>query len=41
VTGIMIAPALYPLHFGQPFTMKTAVQLILAFTIILISLFWK
>ncbi len=41
VTGIFIAALLYPYHFGQPFTMKTAVQLLLAFTIIIISLFWK
>lgn len=41
VTGIMIAAVLYPYHFGQPFTMKTTVQLLLAFTIIIISLFWK
>ena len=41
VTGIMIAACLYPYHFGQPFTMKTVTQLTLAFTIILISLFWK
>ena len=41
VTGILVAAFLYPYHFGQPFTMKTAVQLMLAFTIILISLFWK
>ena len=41
VTGIMVASFLYPYHFGQPFTTKTMVQLILALTIILISLFWK
>lgn len=41
VTGILVAAFLYPYHFGQPFTMKTATQLILAFTIILVSLFWK
>ena len=41
VTGIFIAAFLYPYHFGQPFTIKTSVQLLLAFTIILISLFWK
>ena len=41
VTGIIIAAVLYPYHFGQPFTMKTATQLLLAFTIIIISLFWK
>lgn len=41
VTGIMVAALLYPYHFGQPFTSKTLIQLILAFTIILISLFWK
>jgi hypothetical protein len=41
VTGIMIAAILYPYHFGQPFTTKTLVQLILALVIILISLFWK
>ena len=41
VTGIMVAAFLYPFHFGQPFTMKTVVQLMLALTIIVISLFWK
>jgi hypothetical protein len=41
VTGIIIAAVLYPYHFDQPFTMKTATQLLLAFTIIVISLFWK
>jgi len=41
VTGIMVAAFLYPYHFGQPFTMKTTVQLLLALTIIVISLFWK
>ncbi len=41
VTGIMVASFLYPIHFGQPITMKTVVQLILALTIIIISLFWK
>jgi hypothetical protein len=41
VTGIMVAAFLYPYHFGQPFTMKTTVQLMLALTIIVISLFWK
>lgn len=41
VTGIMVASFLYPFHFGQPITIKTMVQLILAFTIIIISLFWK
>ena len=41
VTGIFVAAVLYPYHFGQPFTMKTMVQLLLASTIILISLFWK
>ena len=41
VTGIMVAAFLYPFHFGQPFTIKTVVQLMLALTIIVISLFWK
>jgi hypothetical protein len=41
VTGIMVASFLYPFHFDQPITMKTVVQLILALTIIVISLFWK
>jgi hypothetical protein len=41
VTGIVVASFLYPYHFGQLFTMKTATQLLLAFTIIVISLFWK
>jgi hypothetical protein len=41
VTGIMVASFLYPLHFNQPITMKTVTQLLLAFTIIVISLFWK
>lgn len=41
VTGIFVAAVLYPFHFEQPFTAKTMVQLTLAFTIILISLFWK
>ena len=41
VTGILVAAILYPIHFGQPFTIKPLVQLILSFTIILISLFWK
>jgi hypothetical protein len=41
VTGIIVASFLYPIHFGQPFTIKTAVQLSLAFLIIVISLFWK
>ena len=41
VTGVMIAAVLYPYHFGQLFTIKTATQLLLAFTIIIISVFWK
>ncbi len=41
VTGIFVAAVLYPYHFGQPFTIKTTVQLLLAFAIVLISLFWK
>jgi hypothetical protein len=41
VTGIIVASFLYPIHFGQPFTIKTAVQLSLAVLIIVISLFWK
>jgi hypothetical protein len=41
VTGILVASILYPYHFGQTVTMKTAVQLLLAFNIIVISLFWK
>lgn len=41
VTGIMVAAILYPYHFGQPFTGKTFIQLLLALTIILVSLLWK
>jgi hypothetical protein len=41
VTGILVAAILYPYHFAQPFTMKTVTQLMLALTIIVISLFWK
>jgi len=41
VTGIFVAAMLYPYHFGQPFTMKTLVQLTLAFVILLVSVFWK
>ena len=41
VTGIIVAAFLYPYHFNQPFTVKTLVQLMLAFIIIIISLFWK
>ena len=41
VTGILVAAILYPYHFGQPFTMKTCVQLVLACGIMLVSIFWK
>ena len=41
VTGVVVAAILYPYHFGQPFTGKTFVQLLLALTIILVSLLWK
>ena len=41
ITGIMVAAFLYPLHFNQAFTSKTLVQLILAFTILLVSILWK
>ena len=41
ITGIVVASFLYPLHFNQAFTSKTLVQLILAFTILLVSILWK
>ena len=41
VTGVCVAAILYPLHFNQAFTAKTLIQLILALTIILVSLLWK
>jgi hypothetical protein len=41
VTGIIVAAILYPYHFGQPFTGKTFVQLLLALTIMLVSVLWK
>lgn len=37
VTGVMAGAILYPLHYGQPFTMKVLVQLLLALCIILVS----
>lgn len=40
-TGVFVAALLYPIHFGQPFTLKVFVQLALAFSIILVSVFWK
>lgn len=36
-TGVMAGAILYPLHFGQPFTIKVAIQLLLAICIILVS----
>jgi hypothetical protein len=41
ITGIFVAAILYPYHFDQPFTAKTLIQLILAFTIMLVSILWK
>jgi predicted neutral ceramidase superfamily lipid hydrolase len=41
ITGIIVASMLYPYHFNQAFTSKTLVQLILAFTILLVSFLWK
>jgi hypothetical protein len=41
VTGVIVASILYPIHFGQPFTAKTLIQLILAITIVLVSILWK
>ncbi|GAB2538360.1 hypothetical protein [Spirosoma aerophilum] len=41
VTGVFVGAILYPIHFGQPFTGKVAVQLLLAISIILVSVLWK
>lgn len=41
VTGILVASLLYPYHFGQPFTQKTVVQILLALAIMLVSILWK
>ncbi len=37
-TGVIVGAILYPLHFGQPFTLKVLVQLLLALCIIIVSL---
>lgn len=41
MTGVMAGAILYPLHFDQPFTAKVAVQLLLAFAILAVSILWK
>lgn len=41
VTGVIAGAILYPIHYGQPFTLKVAVQLLLALSIILVSVVWK
>ena len=41
VTGVIMGAILYPIHFGQPFTIKVAVQLLLALSIIIVSVAWK
>ncbi|MFT4032598.1 MAG: hypothetical protein QM669_09265 [Siphonobacter sp.] len=37
-TGVIVAAILYPLHYGQAFTLKVFIQLLLAVAIILIAL---
>lgn len=41
VTGVFAGAILYPLHYGQQFTLKVAVQLLLALSIIFVSVLWK
>ncbi|AQG78952.1 hypothetical protein [Spirosoma montaniterrae] len=36
-TGVMVGAILYPYHFGQPFTVKVLIQLLLALCILLVS----
>jgi len=41
VTGVFVGIILYPFHFNQPFTLKVAIQCVLAVSIILVSILWK
>ncbi|QIP11959.1 hypothetical protein G8759_04590 [Spirosoma aureum] len=41
VTGVIAGAILYPIHYGQAFTLKVFVQLLLALSIILVSILWK
>ena len=41
VTGVIIGSILYPIHYGQPFTLKVFVQLLLALSIVVVSIVWK
>lgn len=41
VTGVIAGSILYPIHYGQPFTLKVLVQLLLAISIIAVSIWWK
>ena len=41
VTGVIAGSILYPIHYGQPFTTKVFVQLLLAIAIIAVSILWK
>lgn len=41
VTGVIAGSILYPIHYGQPFTLKVMVQLLLALAIIAVSVLWK
>jgi len=41
VTGVFAGAILYPLHYGQQFTLKVAVQFLLALSIIFVSVLWK
>ncbi|AXE18448.1 hypothetical protein DR864_12135 [Runella rosea] len=38
VTGVFVGSFLYPIHFGQTFTLKVAIQLLLALAIIVVSI---
>jgi hypothetical protein len=37
VTGVLVGAILYPIHCGQPFVLKVAVQLLRALSIIIVS----
>lgn len=38
VTGVIVGSILYPIHFGQTFTLKVVIQLVLALLIIVVSI---
>jgi hypothetical protein len=41
ITGVFVGILLYPYHFGQPFTLKVLIQIILAVSILLVSVLMK